>query len=161
MSGSDSLWGFVENHHEWQLSLCCYCSMSPPAPRGTGSFHQVEMIYIFIDTDVCFLTVCAFKRPATPGHASWGKGQRVWNPLQAEAPGVIFSESQTRERTCWCENTFVSFYILTRNNIFTIYGLDTLWDILLGFSWKLLYLLFCHHVLEMTQEVMCFAKVRI
>lgn len=39
---------------------------TPPAPRGTASFHQVEMIYIFIDTNVCFLSACTFKRPVTP-----------------------------------------------------------------------------------------------
>lgn len=35
------------------------------------------MIYIFIGTDVCFLSVYQFKCPATPQHASWGKGQEL------------------------------------------------------------------------------------
>lgn len=71
---------------------------SPPAPRGAGSFHQVSMIYIFIDTNVCFLSACAFKCPATPGHASWVKGHRGWGPLQAETLGLIFTKSLTQER---------------------------------------------------------------
>lgn len=78
----------------------------PPSPRGTESFHQVQMIYIFIDTDVCFLSVCAFKRPATPGYASWGKGQRVRNPLQAEALGVIFSKTPVDVNTYLALFTF-------------------------------------------------------
>lgn len=68
-------------------------------PRGTGSFHQVSVIYIFIDTNVCFLSARLFKCPATLRHVSWGKGQGGWKPLRAETPGLVVTQDNVAAET--------------------------------------------------------------
>lgn len=94
------VWQLIINRHWWLVggrivgffngSFFSTPPHRPPPPRGTGSFHQVSLIYIFIGANVCFLSACAFKTPGDTETCFLGqRSGGLKAVLKAETEGCV------------------------------------------------------------------------